>query len=122
MVAKPKLWITLAFCLVAALCIIATGCGPKEVKPVVEPQSALSMSPEGMGKLDARLYYVKSKYGLSSEEAQAKMAALYEESGFTAVAWDNYRKWINRQGEEISQAYTKAKNAELAKLRKEGME
>ena len=122
MLAEPKLWV-MVLCVVAALVIIAIGCGPKEeVKPVVEPETELSMSPEGLGRLDARLFYIRSKYGLSSEEAQARMDALYEESGFTEVAWDKYRKWLNGQGEDIIQAYDKAKKDKLAELREAGME
>ena len=123
MVANPKLVKMVVLCLVVALCIALVGCGPKDIEPVVdEPQSELSMAPEGLGKLDARLFYIRSKYGLSSEEAQAKMDASYKESGFTEVAWNNYRKWLERQGEDIIQAHDKAKKEELAKLRKEGLE
>jgi hypothetical protein len=80
------------------------------------------MTPEGLGKLDARLFYIRSKYGLSSEEAQAKMEALYEESGYTDVAWDNYRKWVEGQSGGVFQAYEKSKKTELARLRAEGFE
>ena len=110
-------------CLFALLCMAIIGCGPKEIEPVVEAAPAgLSQSPEGVGMLDARLFYIKSKYGLSSEDAQAKMDALYEDSGFTDVVWDNYRKWLETQDEDIRQAYEKAKKAELTRLRTEGME
>lgn len=123
MLAESELRNILVLCCAAGLCLIALGCAPKEAETAAaKSQSGLTMTPEGLGKLDARLFYIRSKYGLSSEEAQAKMEALYEESGYTDVAWDNYRKWVEGQSGGVFQAYEKSKKTELARLRAEGFE
>lgn len=123
MLAKSKLRIILELCLVAVLCLAVFGCAPKDVETAaVETHGELTMSPVGLGNLDARLFFIRSKYGLSSEEAMSKMEQLYEESGYPDVAWDNYRKWLEGQGGEVFGAYERSKKAELARLRAEGLD
>lgn len=121
--ANSKLRIILELCLVAVLCVVALGCAPKKVETAaVGTRGELTMSPEGLGNLDARLFFIRSKYGLSSDEATAKMEQLYEESGYTDVAWGNYRKWLEGQGGEVFEAYERSKKAELTRLRAEGLD